>query len=228
MVSNTSDSAPEVLNREPEASDLEPEAPGRKLDVPDDEPGASGGEPGASDGEHDPAPRDSHDTYYFTCAVIWGDAEQLAIVAAKPATWFPSWPFPSREEVSARTVGDGYVAFQTRTRPTPHEWIEDRCLKEKYNRLYWLVYTGYAPNNQLAYALRGGATDSWMEGFERLPPLQHKLELLHLILATRGKVLGGALRGIENALRVSLAAEPDWDAVLDDDLARGCDLRAAV
>lgn len=112
------------------------------------------------------APFDGDDT---GSAIVWGDPEQLATIAAMPATWFPSWARPDHAFVPERAIHGGFIFFTAHSWPVLTEWVEDRCLNEKFSRLYWLARSG-CPAGQLTCARRGIATDSWVEGLGRLPP----------------------------------------------------------
>lgn len=171
----------------------------------------------------------SESDYYTTGVVVWGDAEQLATVRAKPTAWFPSWAPPGQTYEPTGVVGDGYVFFETQGHSALPDWIERHRRKPRYDRLYWLLRWRCPAVGAGAYALRGTASDSWVAGLERLTPLQHKLELLHLLLRTvNGSTQVAALDGAQDTLRGLLVARPEWGEDADEGLARGCDLQAAV
>lgn len=174
------------------------------------------------------APPDYND-YYAVGVTVWGDAEQLAAVAAKPLDWFPSWSPPGQTVVPDRSIGDGYIFFESRTWSGLVDWVGARLGKAKYDRLYWLVRTSCRPVGQYTYACRGARTEPWPVGLSSLRAPQHQLELLHLLLrAADGSVRDEVLRAAQSAIQGALAARPEWGAEADKALADGCELQAAV
>lgn len=175
--------------------------------------------------KHAPIETEPDLPYYAVSAVVWGDHDQLAALTAKPTTWFPSL----RGYAPEWAAEGGHVFIETRAWSALPDWIERLSLKPEYNRLYWLVRWSCTMVGAGTYARRGAAADPWADGLARLTPLQHKLELLHLLLrAADGVARDEALRDIHRASRDLLAARPEWGDTGDEALARGCDLQAAV